>query len=290
MRNCHRGVGVLTIPPGLHLEPGGEVYCAHLARGKESYRGSAPIATTVAVVGLGSKIGGKVMSAADIQTRVTDKAKGKTSPVKISNITAPDVTNKSREEIRLANIGNTVTRTVTDTSLRQMTDCPISNNAGSIADSEMRKIAQHSISNRARCDVCRRKLESGEPVFRARVLYRVRPVCRSCASIELTADGQYIRHQCIEYNRSVRCEYCDRPIFGDRWQVPVRHYCSRECQNDAAGERRKQRRALKRKPKPCAMCGQLFKPRRMDSQYCSAACKQVAYRRRSQTTATEVAP
>ena len=143
------------------------------------------------------------------------------------------------------------------------------------------KIAQHSISNRARCDVCRRKLESGEPVFRARVLYRVRPVCRSCASIELTADGQYIRHQCIEYNRSVRCEYCDRPI---------RHYCSRECQNDAAGERRKQRRALKRKPKPCAMCGQLFKPRRMDSQYCSAACKQAAYRRRSQTTGTEVAP
>ena len=229
------------------------------------------------------------MSAADIQTRVTDKAKGKTSPVKISNITAPDVTNKSREEIRLANIGNTVTRTVTDTSLRQMTDCPISNNAGSIADSEMRKIAQHSISNRARCDVCRRKLESGEPVFRARVLYRVRPVCRSCASIELTADGQYIRHQCIEYNRSVRCEYCDRPIFGDRWQVPVRHYCSRECQNDAAGERRKQRRALKRKPKPCAMCGQLFKPRRMDSQYCSAPYKQAAYRRRSQTAATEVA-
>jgi hypothetical protein len=62
--------------------------------------------------------------------------------------------------------------------------------------------------------------------------------------------------------------------------------CSPECSYKTRLERRKQLRRLKREARAtrervtCKHCGQPFVPKRDDARYCSAACKQAAYRQR----------
>ncbi len=83
----------------------------------------------------------------------------------------------------------------------------------------------------------------------------------------------------------VRPYRCNCVICGDefRSKSPFSMYCSRRCANDAAIAKRKariiERKALAAK---CAVCG---KPIGQDNwtkvrSYCSAACKQRAYRAR----------
>ena len=56
-------------------------------------------------------------------------------------------------------------------------------------------------------------------------------------------------------------------------------YCSKRCKNDAA-IRRRSRKPKERKLATCPICGELFEARRKNMTYCSAACKQKAYRQR----------
>jgi hypothetical protein len=57
--------------------------------------------------------------------------------------------------------------------------------------------------------------------------------------------------------------------------------CSRECRLAVYVALETARRRRRVKPQPCVLCGASFKPRRSDARYCSAACKQKAYRRRA---------
>ncbi len=73
------------------------------------------------------------------------------------------------------------------------------------------------------------------------------------------------------------CDGCGRPLANTAngyWLTRKVHACSKRCAARAL-------RALKRKPeRPCDGCGQDFTPARSDSLYCSAGCRQRAYRQR----------
>lgn len=74
----------------------------------------------------------------------------------------------------------------------------------------------------------------------------------------------------------VRCAYC-----GDEMPNAYgRRYCSQRCANDAYMARRRDRQKEQRS-KVCPVCGKHFEAERKSAVYCSRACKQKAYRRRS---------
>jgi len=75
------------------------------------------------------------------------------------------------------------------------------------------------------------------------------------------------------------CVYCDRPLYVSIEKPPRIVACKKIC-CDAA--KAKKRRAILRGTKQCAECGETFTPKRTDSRYCSAACKQKAYRRKAE--------
>lgn len=73
------------------------------------------------------------------------------------------------------------------------------------------------------------------------------------------------------------CAYC-----GD--EIPNafrRKYCSYRCANDAYIARRREKQEAARE-KVCAVCGERFNAKRKDAVYCSSACKQKAYRQRTE--------
>lgn len=65
----------------------------------------------------------------------------------------------------------------------------------------------------------------------------------------------------------------------------ARSYCSDECRAAVLAERR---RREPRTAGSCATCAQSFTPPRSDGRYCSAACRQKAYRRRTARHPVEV--
>jgi len=75
-----------------------------------------------------------------------------------------------------------------------------------------------------------------------------------------------------------KCAVCGR--FMKEWDHHA--YCSQRCINDAYMARRRRRHEQELK-KQCVVCGVIFTAKRKDAQYCSAACKQAAYRRRNDT-------
>ncbi len=76
----------------------------------------------------------------------------------------------------------------------------------------------------------------------------------------------------VRCDKSIRCPGCDRLVrFNDT--IGHRLWCSENCMKRHG---RRQHRA----PRACADCGETFSPKRGDSIYCKAACKQRAYRER----------
>jgi hypothetical protein len=78
-----------------------------------------------------------------------------------------------------------------------------------------------------------------------------------------------------------RCEQCGKPWPGFGADLSKRRrFCSSRC---AAAARRQRQRKWRDDPEPreCGGCGSEFRPKRRDAMYCSVACKQRAYRRRT---------
>jgi hypothetical protein len=65
------------------------------------------------------------------------------------------------------------------------------------------------------------------------------------------------------------CQYCGEVLWGN----------FARCYNRCYRRRLRAARAAQRPAHVCA-CGKSFKPKRSDAFFCSAACKQKAYRRR----------
>jgi hypothetical protein len=75
-----------------------------------------------------------------------------------------------------------------------------------------------------------------------------------------------------------KCVHCRRPLFTSIENPPVVVACGDSCRDTA---RAKELRHRLRKEKRCLLCGESYTPKRTDSRYCSLACKQTAYRKRS---------
>ncbi len=80
-----------------------------------------------------------------------------------------------------------------------------------------------------------------------------------------------------------RCKRCDQPWIGsDNHQVRYGRwagYCWR-CVPRMESERQRDLRRQARADRECETCSATFTPERADGRYCSAACRQKAYRRR----------
>lgn len=133
------------------------------------------------------------------------------------------------------------------------------------------------------CNKCKRSLAGGEPIWRiclgcglgrdmfGRLRRGTRAFCRKCR----------IKNDRREYV-TTKCETCGREVHNELNRRRRRHtFCCQACAIKAQSARARQRRTEARgASKPCTICGEHFEPTRKDSCYCSAACRQKAYRRR----------
>lgn len=146
------------------------------------------------------------------------------------------------------------------------------------------------------CPKCKRALQADEPIWRVRMrrpgrtifgLPRMKtsiePICRQCAS------------ECVDLREysSGPCANCGRVVHDAAWRFSRRYrYCCHHCeltdQSARAASAARQRRAEARGPsRACVECGETFEPSRADARFCSARCKQKAYRRRALRLANE---
>ena len=86
------------------------------------------------------------------------------------------------------------------------------------------------------------------------------------------------------YWLETECEECERQLVFGVVGRRRRLFCCRRCANRLRvrphNARRAERRAAAREGLTCAVCDTTFNPSRSDARYCSAACRQRAYRRR----------
>jgi hypothetical protein len=134
------------------------------------------------------------------------------------------------------------------------------------------------------CARCTSPVGPGEPVWRRQAYlgpgmlgghrFGLRPHCAAC------------RGNDAWYWEPRRCECCGREvnyrIDGRRHR---RTFCCERCATiilvAEANAKARRRRAEKRgATSTCPACGETFEPGRADAKFCSAACKQKAYRRR----------
>jgi len=129
------------------------------------------------------------------------------------------------------------------------------------------------------CAGCGKALDADEPVWRRRTYYvweqfgrltqTVAPHCGHCKT-----DRKYLNPR--------RCEGCGRPVHQEVNRVKrSRAICCEQCEGKVhtqeARTRRAQARGVTRK---CQVCAEYFEPTRSDSKFCTARCRQKAYRRR----------
>jgi hypothetical protein len=137
-----------------------------------------------------------------------------------------------------------------------------------------------------KCQKCARLFSDGEPSYRISAHSGVRwgdghygavgLVCADCMAIITTINTG---------PRPLRdpkpCRMCQRPVFHDlRRREPKYIVCSPECRSAVYDEYRASVRAARRPPRPCEHCGTMFIPAKAHAKFCSAACKQRAYRLR----------
>jgi hypothetical protein len=74
------------------------------------------------------------------------------------------------------------------------------------------------------------------------------------------------------------CLGCGRPLvfYGER--ALRSQTCNERCRITYYVKQAKMRRTMERDVKVCPQCQRVFKPRRIDSRYCSNVCRQAAYR------------
>jgi hypothetical protein len=119
------------------------------------------------------------------------------------------------------------------------------------------------------CHVCNKPLAERAPIYRLPLSsgsIEVACVCTGCVS------GRSFKGR--QWREPVPCNHCARPVISFR-KVPRQVICGPECRQairNAQGRRRD--------GQWCRTCGQTFPPKRTDALFCSAACRQRAYRRR----------
>ncbi len=148
-------------------------------------------------------------------------------------------------------------------------------------------IIRAAAHNGKSCAHCRRQLHKDEPVWRQRTILGrglfgwrivVAPFCEQCKS------------KYRDFCSARPCASCGRPVHNsERRSHRQRTYCSDECrrrhQSNYQAAIARQCRAEARGPsRACVECREHFEPTRADAQFCSARCKQKAYRKRVTVT------
>ncbi len=117
-------------------------------------------------------------------------------------------------------------------------------------------------------------------------------ICDACmSSSEINHATEFRRPAGAWYSEryipgiEMECFVCNRPICVTPHRAQRDRCCSDRCY--ALREKVRQRRH-KQKQSTCGTCLEQFSPTRTDSKYCSPACRQKSYRRR--TTAQTPAP
>jgi hypothetical protein len=129
-----------------------------------------------------------------------------------------------------------------------------------------------------RCPKCHRELSEREPVYQVRRATPPYPgivhVCRKCWEE---------RKSFTRYEEPKLCDSCERPVINKTrrygWSIIA---CSPDCRKRIENARYRAKRSQHPADRPCVICDEPFTPKRSDALYCSPACKQKAYRQRSQ--------
>lgn len=152
---------------------------------------------------------------------------------------------------------------------------------GAQTDEECAAHAARCLLDRAgyRCDghKCEHVFEAGEVVYRKRkrigwepgAIWRLQGFCEECVS---TWHPSWLAHARPPLGCGGGCG-----ILVSHWQPwQAITTCSARCTEIAFNKRRR----VRRKPRPCEACGELYFGKRGDTRYCSNACRQDAYRKR----------
>jgi hypothetical protein len=143
--------------------------------------------------------------------------------------------------------------------------------SGSIAWTRMRELARFDCRW---CGKCGRDLAADEPVWRVyEEIGGVQVRCDDCPADEWDR-GSYARSECEQCGRPVR----HRHAGYRRW---YRTFCCELCRDRYQAAQRSTARADARARRRCEGCDELLDADRSDARYCSPACRQKAYRRRS---------
>jgi hypothetical protein len=148
------------------------------------------------------------------------------------------------------------------------------------------------------CQLCRREMASADPIYRVSVAYSMNmrdishggvfEVCAECCAtkpIISVAEMPGVDFSWLatrQWRPPKPCEKCGRPVIWDmRRKLPKYVVCSDGCRRAVYGAvARAKLRALVQ-PRSCALCGAGLQAKRSLARYCSAACKQKAFRRRT---------
>ena len=139
--------------------------------------------------------------------------------------------------------------------------------------------AQSDIMKTCWCWKGRHDIPPGEAIMRRRGS-GWRRACLHCYGREPEPD-RWTLQSCIHCRRPVYLEV--RNKWGRKDVQPLVSACNENCRCAA---RANQRRAGACRPRCCDHCAVEYTPKRMDSRYCSCACKQKAYRKRWRTKVT----
>jgi hypothetical protein len=135
------------------------------------------------------------------------------------------------------------------------------------------------------CSICRRELSGEEPIYVLRVGWNliwaqrfggsILGACANCK--EHPPKGLKWAFEELPLSASP-CHHCNRPVFIKRRKGSRYVVCGNRCRESVynANARRWHRRPVQKRA--CSTCGEQFTPKRTDALYCSAACKQKAYR------------
>lgn len=159
------------------------------------------------------------------------------------------------------------------------------------------------------CDVCKRLLAADEPVWHVQTghthgediygnvinplgTYSTGNVCRQCCEHKGTnrdfINGEFrtrpwLHDREMKWQPPQPCDQCGRPVhWSGRRRFPMHFVCSWGCQRRAWWGKSRYVPRPAPKGRACADCGKRFYPKRTDARFCSAACRQRAYREREQ--------
>jgi hypothetical protein len=126
-------------------------------------------------------------------------------------------------------------------------------------------------------------MTTAEPVYRAWIStgaysMGLRSLCTECAA--------KLHYQ--EWRPPLTCDHCGCPvILNGRRPQPTVVACGKACQIGVYNKRARARRKVTNAQVTCAAasCGKPFTPKRTDALYCSSACRQSAYRDRTEARA-----